>query len=187
MTSRAHLGGMTYQDLLEMPDDGLRHELIDGAHFVTPSPNIRHQRLVGRLHYALMRHVESQPGTEVFLAPLDVVFSDRNVVEPDVIYVSAERSAIVGVANLQAAPDLVVEVLSPGTKKRDLGLKRDLYERWGVPEYWVVDPDHDVVHVHRRTGPDGYDAPVELRRDRGQALTSPLLPGWSLSLDGLFA
>ena len=119
MPTTAHDGRLTYDDFLLFPDDGRRHELIDGAHYVTPSPNLRHQDLVGRL----------------FLSPFDVVFSFHDVVEPDLVFVASDQLDILTAQNIQGTPALVVEVLSPSTRKRDREVKRRLYERAGVREY----------------------------------------------------
>jgi Uma2 family endonuclease len=123
----------------------------------------------------------------VFFAPLDVVMSQHDVVEPDLLYLSRERAAEVLVPeHVRGVPELVVEVASKGTRKRDETIKRALYERAGVTEYWVVDPEIDVVRVYRK-GADGFERPVELRRDTGDTLTTALLPGLEISLSEIFA
>jgi len=175
----------TYDDFLLFPDDGQRHEIIDGEHYVTPSPVIRHQELVGRLYFAIAAHLETHPSIgEVFLSPLDVVFSNWDVVEPDLLFVAATQRDIIGEKNVQGAPALVIEVLSPGTRRRDQGIKRELFERTGVREYWLVDPDKDQVHVYRRADDGaGFARAVAVTTD----LETPLLPDFSLSLNRLFA
>ena len=177
---------LTYDDFLLFPDDGQRHELIDGEHYVTPSPRISHQAIVGNLHFAIRQYLEHSPMGQVFLSPLDVVFSDFDVVEPDLLYVSAARCReVLTVQNVRGAPDLVVEVGSPGTRRRDETIKRRLYERGGVAEYWIVDPELEVVRVYRREE-DGYARPRELSREAGDVLTSSLFPGLELALDDVF-
>jgi Uma2 family endonuclease len=177
---------LTYDDFLLFPDDGKRHELIDGEHYVTPSPNTAHQRIVGRLHLALGTYLETHPVGELFLAPFDVVFSQFDVVEPDLLYITAERRHdILTAQHVRGTPDLVIEVGSPGTRRRDETIKRRLYERAGVVEYWIVDPDLDVVRIYRRQG-DGYERARELSREAGDVLTSPLFPGLDLSLQAIF-
>jgi Uma2 family endonuclease len=178
---------LTYDDFLLFPDDGNRHELIDGEHYVTPSPNPRHQRILRELSLAIGNYLRTNPIGEVFFAPLDVVMSEHDVVEPDLLYLSRERAAQVLVPeNVRGAPELVVEVGSKGTRKRDETTKRALYERAGVTEYWVVDPEIDVVRVYRK-GPDAFERPVELRREAGDTLTTVLLPGLEISLAEIFA
>jgi Uma2 family endonuclease len=177
---------LRYQDLLELPDDGRRHELIDGEHYVTPSPNRAHQRAVGNLHVLLRASLEAPPCGEVYLAPFDVLFSDEDVVEPDLLYVSNERAHVVTDDNVKGSPDLVVEVLSPSTRRRDEKLKRRLYERYDVSEYWIVDTDLERIKVFRRS-PDGALAlAAELDRDRGDVLSTPLLPGLRAGLERVF-
>jgi len=177
---------LTYDDFLLFPDDGRRHEIIDGEHYVTPSPNLRHQRIAGNLYWVIRAHLEEHPVGEIFFAPLDVVFSHFDVVEPDLLYVSRARAALVVTKlNLRGAPDLVIEIASPGTRRRDETIKRRLYERSGVAEYWIVDPQVDVVRVHRREG-GSFARVVELSRERGDRLTTPLLPGLELALADIF-
>ena len=176
---------LTYDDFVLFPDDGLRHELIDGEHYVTPSPNIPHQRIVGNLYVLIRRYLDAHPLGEVFLAALDVILSQYDVVEPDLLYVSADRRAqILTKQNVRGRPDLVIEVGSPGTRKRDETIKR-LYERSGVTEYWIVDPDLEVVRVYRQEG-GAYGHAVDLSKDAGDVLATPLLPGLRLPLADIF-
>jgi Uma2 family endonuclease len=175
----------TYEDFLKFPDDGLRHELIDGEHVVTPSPVSWHQRLASRLIVALGKHLEAEPVGEVFGAPFDVILSEHDVVEPDVLYVSNERREIVR-DWVHGAPDLVIEILSPATRRRDELQKRDLYDRYGVREYWIVDPDGEAVTAYRRGPEGGFLRGLELRTRSGDLLETPLLPGLCLALQDLF-
>ena len=175
---------LTYDDLARMPDDGLRHEIIDGVHYVTPAPVPRHQMLLVRLLTAIANYLEAHPIGEVFPAPLDVVFTQWDVVEPDVVFVADDQRSILTEPNIQGAPALVVEILSPGTKQRDLGVKKDLFDRGGVREYWVVDPKENIVTIYRRG--DGGLIKVQSLPDHTNAITTPLLHGFSLSLEKLF-
>jgi Uma2 family endonuclease len=150
---------LTYDDFVQFPDDGQRHELIDGEHYVTPSPNLKHQQILGNLHLEIGGWLRQHPIGRAFLSPFDVVFTRFDVVEPDLLYISNARAAqILTAANVQGPPELVVEIGSPSTRKRDETIKRRLYERAGVSEYWVVDPEVDVVRVYRREG-DSFGAP----------------------------
>ncbi len=126
---------LTYQDFVEFPDDGKLHELIDGVHYVTPSPVRPHQRLVGNLYFLVRLHLERHGGGEVLLSPFDVVFTPFDIVEPDLLYVSDARRRILTEKNVQGSPDLVVEVASPSTRRRDEGVKLKLYDRSEVVEY----------------------------------------------------
>ena len=116
---------LTYDDFLLFPDDGKRHELIDGEHYVTPSPNTKHQRVSGNLHFFIRSWLEDHPLGQVFYAPFDVVFSRFDVVEPDLLYLSNERVAeVVTAQHVTGAPDIIIEIGSPGTRRRDETIKR---------------------------------------------------------------
>jgi Uma2 family endonuclease len=177
---------LTYDDFLLFPDDGQRHELIDGEHYVTPSPASVHQRIVGNIHFRMRQFLEEHPAGEVFLAPFDVVFGEHDVVEPDLLYISASRrDEILTKLHVRGVPDLVIEVGSPGTRKRDETIKRHLYERTGVLEYWVVDPELEVIRVYRRDGKN-YGRPIELRRESGDTLAGTVINGFELPLAEVF-
>lgn len=177
---------LTYDDLLLFPDDGQRHELIDGEHYVTPTPVLRHQRLLGRLHLAVASYLLAHPGHgEVLLSPFDIVFSQWDVVEPDLMFIARDQPHILTEKIMLGAPALVVEILSPSTRKRDQTLKLRLFEKHGVREYWMVDPDHDTVTVDRLDKHAKFTRVGVLGTD--QSLTTPLLPGWTLPLGQLFA
>ena len=177
---------LTYNDFVLFPDDGMRHELIDGEHYVTPSPNRKHQEIVGRLYLLIGSWLQRQAIGRLYLAPFDVVMSPFDVVEPDLLYMSNERAAhILTDANVQGVPELVIEIGSPPTRKRDETIKRRLYERNGVSEYWVVDPELDVVRVYR-AGENGFGKPAEWSLEAGDVLTTPLLTGLELPLSRIF-
>jgi Uma2 family endonuclease len=175
---------LTYADYVRFPEDGLRHEIIDGEHYVTPSPATRHQRIVGNLQYLIRHFLETNPIGEVFCAPFDALLSEFDIVVPDLLYLSRERARFLTSKNLQGPPDLVIEVLSPSTKSRDIRLKRDLYERVGVREYWIVDPELAVVEVYRGNG-RSFEAPTTFSRH--DVLTTSLLPDLELPLDRVLA
>ena len=176
---------LTYDDLVLFPDDGLRHELIDGKHYVTPSPNLKHQKVSGNLHFLIRAWLHTHPIGQVFYAPFDVVFSRFDVVEPDLLYVSNARASVLTAANVQGAPDIVIEIGSPSTRRRDETIKRRLYERSKVIEYWVVDPELDLVRVYRREGEE-FVRPIELSLEAGDVLATPLLPGLDMPLAAIF-
>jgi Uma2 family endonuclease len=176
----------TYEDFLNFPSDGKRHEVIDGEHYVTPSPNTKHQVVSMNLTRAFNFYLERQRVGQVFAAPFDVVFSDLDVVEPDLLYISRERSGILTDEHVRGSPDLVVEIVSPGTRKTDEVTKRKVYERFDVKEYWVVDPELDAVKVYRRDG-GVFARAAELTAEAGDILTTPLLPDFSVSVADLFA
>jgi Uma2 family endonuclease len=177
---------LTYDDFVLFPDDGKRHELIGGEHHVTPAPNTRHQEISGALFALMWVYLDAHPIGRVFHAPFDVVFSDVDVVEPDIVYLSNDRAAhILTPQNVRGAPDLVVEITSASTRHRDETVKRRLAERAGVEEYWVVDSEIDVIRVYRRQGAT-FARAVELSCEAGDVLTTPLLPGLELPLSRIF-
>jgi len=141
---------VTWQDVQQFPDDGKRYEAIEGELYVTAAPSLRHQAISMRLTSALLKIlVEGSHGT-LWAAPTGVEFpSTGEGVEPDLVFVSNERRGILSPKWIRGAPDLVIEILSPSTASRDLKLKLRLYERQGVGEYWVVDPDEDDVTAWR--------------------------------------
>lgn len=176
---------MTYKDFAELPDDGKHYELIEGELILNPSPVTRHQQIVLRIAVRLDTYFIEHGGGEVFIAPLDIVLADDVVLEPDLMVVRGDRKSIVGEKNIQGAPNIVVEVLSDGTRRKDEILKRKLYERYGVDEYWIVDPVIDVVKVYRHDGASFVRA-VEISAESGGEITSPLLPGFTLDVNFVF-
>jgi Uma2 family endonuclease len=176
---------LTYDDFVHFPDDGMRHELIDGEHFVTPSPNTSHQRISRRLALAIGQWLQAHPIGEVFFAPFDVVFTKFDVVDPDLLYISKSRAREMLTDKHALGADLVVEIGSPGTRRRDETLKLQLYQRAAVVEYWFVDPEHEVVRVYARAG-NRFEAPQELKADRDDVLTTALLPGFRLRTGKVF-
>jgi len=177
---------LTYEDFVLFPDDGKRHEIIDGEHYVSPSPNVRHQQILGALHLLIASWLEAHPVGRVFMAPLDVIFSNFDVVEPDLLYCSNERArTILTTQHVRGTPEIVVEIGSPGTRRRDETIKRHLYERSGASEYWVVDPDIDVIRVYRPEG-IAFGRATELSREAGDVLTTALLPGLEMPLARIF-
>lgn len=175
----------TYQDYLALPDDGKQHQIVGGEHFVTAAPRLRHQAVLGNLHLALANHVRAEGSGSVLFAPVDFVLTDFDVVQPDLIFIAAERQGIVGETHVPAAPDLAVEVFSPSTRKLDLELKRALYERHRVREYWIVDPDLEQVEVNRLSG-DRFLPGVVLSARAGDSIDSTLFPGLRLALNAIF-
>ena len=173
---------LTYDDLAELPDDGKRYELLEGELIVSPAPTPKHQRAVGHTFRFLGRAEDAGYG-QVYVAPLYVVFDQDHVTEPDVLFIRTERLHIVGEADIRGAPDVVAEGLSPSTRRRDLRAKLQIYARFRVPYYWIVDSDAETVQVYE-LGDDGYGAPLALRA--GQHLGCPLFPGITVDAGRLF-
>ncbi len=145
-------GRLTYADYASLPDDGRRYQLVEGELVVMASPNTRHQLIVGEIYYRLRQHVDAARIGRVMVAPLDVVLDDHNVLQPDVLFVSTERRGVVVPQNLRGAPDLCVEVLSPGTERLDRVRKLELYARFGVSHYWIVDLGARAIEEYVREG-----------------------------------
>lgn len=172
----------THSDLLAMPDDGKRREIIDGEFYVTPSPVNYHQKILLNLSFMFCKFLETHPFGEVRFAPLDVILSEYDVLEPDLLYISNEHKDYLQ-DWVRGAPDLVVEILSPATEARDRGLKLKVYARYGVGEYWIVDPAARAIEVYRLAS-QGFL--LATRCGKGSALETPLLPGFSLPIDTIF-
>jgi Uma2 family endonuclease len=174
---------LTYEDYVLFPEDGQRHEIIDGEHYVSPAPTPKHQRVSMRLSVRIGGFVEQHKLGEAFASPIDVLLSRHDVLQPDLLFISNERAAILKDKNIQGAPDLVVEILSASTRHLDERIKLARYELLGVSEYWIVDPLADRVHVFRPEG-DAFRKAAELTD--GDVLTTPLLPGLEIPLRYLF-
>lgn len=175
----------TYEDYLLFPDDGRRHELIDGEHYMTPAPSIKHQQISMNLSRALSNYLAARRIGRAYAAPCDVVLSDTDVVQPDLLIVLSAKASIVTGRNILGVPDLIIEILSETTRKTDEIIKRKLYERYGVQEYWIVDPELETVKVYRMT-PQGYSRVAELSHEASDSLSTPLLPDLTIPLTDLF-
>jgi len=173
---------LTYEDYKNAPE-GVRYELLEGELAVVPSPTTYHQRILRRLGYLLTEYVEEHHLGEVFFAPYDVVLSEEIVLQPDILFISKERVELITKDNLRGAPDLVIEILSEATAERDRTYKRALYARYGVREYWLVDPETRTIEV-LRLGPKGFEHYRTWRE--GEDLHSPLLEGLVVPLEKVF-
>lgn len=178
----------TYDDYCTLPEDmSRRYELLHGDFYMVPAPTTRHQRILKRLNSIVQRQVDGFRLGEALFSPVDVILgqgSGREVVQPDLVFVGTERLGIIKLHGIEGPPDLVVEILSPGTAERDRGYKLTMYARYGVREYWIVDPDLCIVDVYR-AGPSAYLAPR--RYDRGEVVTCALLRDLRVSLSDVFA
>ncbi len=173
---------LTYEDYCKTSDDE-RWELLDGELVMPPSPNTAHQTTVVNLLSLLNTFVRERGLGQVFVAPYDVVLSDFNVLQPDLLFVSAGRERIITPQNIRGAPDLVVEVLSPSTASRDWRVKLDIYAQHGIQEYWLLDPEGERVWVMTRTGDELSEAGTY---GRGDTLASNAVAGFSVGLDQVF-
>jgi len=173
---------LTYADYAKTPEDG-RYELLDGVLINIPTPLVYHQRVLGNLLYRVAPFVSERKLGHVYSRPTDVLLSDTIVVEPDLLFVSSQRSHILTRENIRGAPDLVVEILDPPTAERDRTVKLDLYARHGVQEYWIVDPDAKTIMVLLR-GESRFE--VSGIYGEGQTLRSPMLAEFSVALGDVF-
>lgn len=168
-----------YADLASFPDDHLRREIIDGELIVTPSPVVGHQRASARIHYRLTSYADEAGGLAL-AAPMDVFLSDDNVVEPDLLFVRADHLGDVGDKYIRVVPDLVVEISSPSTRQLELVRKRELYERFGVPEYWYVDLEAERIEIYALA--EGAYSPPKIRYS-GEIIESTQLSGFGMAVE----
>lgn len=171
-----------YDDYLKLPDEK-RYEIFDGELFMVPSPDFYHQIVSGNIWHPLMGFVKDRQLGIVAYAPVDVVLSPEDVLQPDILFISMVRRHIITKRNVSGAPDLVIEILSPSTQERDRLVKRDLYSRYGVKEYWIVDPVGKMIEVVFQ-GDKGLKLFAVFSND--DVLTSPLIEGFTLPLAEVF-
>jgi len=175
---------ITVSDYREMPEGPPYYQLIDGELHMSPSPRSYHQQIIAKLSTQLGSFLEDHAVGVYYPAPIDVFLTDTNVYQPDLLFVSKDRLPMVKKDGVHGAPDLVVEVLSPSTKKFDLGFKKKVYAVAGVVEYWIVDPDACQVKVfHLRASADHPDRTLT----GGDTLSSDLLPDLEIDLEKVFA
>ena len=179
LAPRSGLGPYREADYFGLPDEP-RCELVYGRLLVTPAPAARHQRIVVKILRVLADCADNR-GDEALVSPIDVVLADHSVVQPDVIYVKAPNTGIVR-ERVQGAPDLVVEVLSPGTARRDLGEKLRLYAEAGVAEYWIVDPVHETFEFLTNAGGGDF----LMRSPAGAIYRSETIPGLELDIEAFW-
>ena len=173
---------LTYQDYANLEGDEC-YELLSGKLILNPSPNTAHQTVSIALGSWMHSSVKEHDLGQVFHAPFDVLFTDTDVVQPDLLFVSKEREHVITPANIQGAPDLIVEILSPSSSRRDWRDKRELYASHGVREYWIVDPTNRIVYTMLLE-----DGTLEIAETctEGDTVTSSTLEGFSISLDEIF-
>lgn len=172
----------TYEDYLRTPEDK-RYELIGGELIMVPAPTMKHQEISIELSYLLMKYNKENDMGKFYVAPTDVYLDDENVVQPDILFVSKERSEIITEANVKGAPDLVVEILSPSSAYSDLVKKKALYARFGIKEFWVVAPDEKTVETFLLEGNTYRTSQSFSEADN---LTSNMFPGLIIELKKLF-
>jgi Uma2 family endonuclease len=183
MNTRTLPKPFTYDDYIALPDDGKRYEIIEGDLSMTPAPSPRHQAVQLRLGSLLLAFLDKHSLGRVFVSPIDLVLSMVDVVQPDLLFVGQSRSNIIAEKNIVGIPNLIIEILSPSSTTRDQKEKLNLYQRYGLPEYWIVDPDSQTVEVY-------LSAANRLERvetlKAGEQLHSRQIPGLVLTLTEIF-
>ena len=174
---------MNYDQYCLLPEDGNQYELFDGELVMTPSPNTRHQDIVGELYSQLKNYIRANSLGRLYVAPLDTIFDQYTVLQPDILFVSRERVPEVVKERIEGAPDLVVEVLSPSTFHKDLRRKMHVYSHFGVQEYWIVDPEEETMELYQRVG---QKLQLARRFASQETFQSSLLPGFQLEVRSIF-
>ncbi len=173
----------TYQDYLDLPEDGNRFEVINGELIMVAAPNISHQFVSGNIYLALYNFVQKKQLGRILYAPADVVLSKSNVVQPDILFISKENSSIITEKNIAGAPDLIIEIISPSSAYYDLLEKKELYATHGVKEYWIVEPKKQWIEVYiNQNGKFELDQRVE----QTGIVRSIIVKNWTLNLDKAF-
>jgi len=177
---------LTYEDYCALPEDGKRYQIIEGDVYVTPAPSTTHQRVSQNLESLLRDHVRRQRLGVLYHAPVDVLLAPDTVVQPDIVFVSRERRSLVTERGIEGPPDLVIEVLSPRTRRLDRTSKMRVYARFGVQEYWLVDPDPEAqsFEIFRLSG--GTYALAQAASGT-ESTSSELFPGLAMRLEEIFA
>lgn len=174
----------TYDDYAQLPSHGSdRLEVVEGELHLSPAPNIRHQSISGNIFGILRNHVLQNGLGQVFSAPLDVVFSPTNTFQPDIIFVSTENKGIITAANIQGAPDLLIEIISPSSDRLDRIRKPQVYAQFDVAHFWIVDPVLDLMEEYVLSG-GTYRLICERKRD--EMWTPRLFPTLNITLEEIF-
>jgi Uma2 family endonuclease len=179
--SQERMSRWTYAEYARLPESGsTRHEVIAGDVAVTPAPTSRHQRIAAELVSYLHTYTRAHGLGQVYVGPLDILFAAGDYFQPDIVFIRADRLDILSERGVEAPPDLVVEIPSPATAHRDRGIKLDRYRMYGVPEYWIVDPEANRIEAwHLR---EGAEAPESMGSE-GRFLWEPTSDATPLEID----
>jgi Uma2 family endonuclease len=172
-------GRLTYEDYVELPDDGRRYEVLDGELQVSPAPAPKHQAVARNLLFILHGHVQERRLGTVYCAPIDVILENTTIVQPDLIFLARGREAIITNRAIEGPPDLVIEILSPSSARRDRGTKAGLYARFGIRHYWLVDPDGRVLELYEA---EGAEYCLATTHDRAARVRTALFPDLEIDL-----
>jgi Uma2 family endonuclease len=175
---------VTYEIYAAMPDDGQRYEIIDGSMaMMSPGPSTKHQDVSGELEFELKQSCKSD--YKIYHAPLDVIFNETNVLQPDILMIHRSRLHIVTDRGIEGPPDLIVEILSPGSRNRDKVIKMRTYAKHGVQEYWIVDTESRTMEQYRLGGGEFYELQCLFEGD--DRVTSDKLPCISFVVSDIFS
>jgi Uma2 family endonuclease len=172
----------TYREYQYFPNDGKRHEIIDGEHCVNPVPSTKHQTVSRHLLFQLYTQIEITKRGRIFNAPTDVELSEHDIVQPDLIVVMNDKRQIITPRSIQGIPDLCIEILSASNPNHDRVLKLEMYRRCGVPEYWIVDPLEESIDVYV-IDPSGQ---YQHRRYAGETLALATIPDVQVTTDAIW-
>ena len=161
----------SYREYQFFPNDGMRHEIVDGDHYMSPAPSTRHQTVSRRIQFQLYEQIELNGRGQVFNAPTDVELALHDIVQPDILVVLQKNIRIVSTKRIRGVPDLIIEILSDSNPEHDRVLKLEMYQRAQVPEYWIVDPDEEFVEAYVLT--EGRLKLVGIYRDSIEVATMP--------------
>lgn len=174
---------LTYDDYCELPNDRNRYEILDGELSVTPAPRTKHQSISGHLYRILSNHIEANRLGEIYAAPTDVILAPTTVVQPDLVFVGNDRLGIITERAIEGAPNLVVEILSPTTERMDRQVKAQLYAKYQVPHFWIIDPDRQSLEA-QELAIDQYQLVVKAQNS--DVFVPSLFPGLSIQLADLW-
>jgi Uma2 family endonuclease len=177
-------GALTYEDYAALPDDGKRYEILEGELFVSPAPVPLHQRVSRNLQRLLDRHVEEDGLGEILYAPIDLILSNTTVAEPDIVFIRRGRESIVTRRAIEAPVDLAVEILSPSTARTDRTTKATVYARFGIPHYWILDPEERIFESYDL---DAGAYRLALRAEGDAVARAEPLPGLEIALAKVWA
>jgi Uma2 family endonuclease len=170
---------LTYEDYACLPADGKRHEVLEGELIMNPAPNLSHQGVSRNLEFILLQHIKEKESGFLYYAPVDVILDDHTIVQPDLVFIAKERSSILGSRGVEGPPDLVIEIHSSSTMRTDRVSKFQIYARFGIEWYWMLDPQARVMEEYARS-PEGY---IKVSEHGGKSLFKPaLFPGLSIDL-----
>ena len=171
----------TVDDFLQLEESNLPCELINGELFMSPAPNTLHQIILSNLNDIIKAYARKTEGIAMF-SPVDVYLDQKNVFQPDLLYIKKENLSILTERGLNGAPDLAVEILSPSNSFKDRNQKKNLYQKFGVKEYWIIDPGNKTIEIYEFESDEN---PALYLAEEG-LVTSKLLPGLSFSFADLF-